>query len=369
MSKHNSENEIIKHRYFQDMEKGDGYSTKTIDSARNAINRYEAFTNHECFKKSNIKTFAAFKSHLLTCKNAKGGQLSLSTIEHTVTPLQRFFRWLSKQNGYKKSLNAADARYLGLKKEDRRKIHTVPKFKEYYTIEEIKLALNFNPKSDVEMRDRAIIATLACTAMRHEAMITAKVGHFDLKRGVIIQDPNTMRTKNSKFINTTLIPLDDGVKQIAIDWVRYLKEELHFTDNDPLFPKEAVQHDEYNQFIGGVALSRNHIESHEPITRIIKRVFERVGLKYNNPHTFRDMQTHHIMRNGDIEQLAALSLNLGHENVAITIGNYYQPTPEQQFDILSKAGKPKKSEADDNILLEYVRMQMQKENLGNKQSL
>ena len=84
-----------------------------------------------------------------------------------MTPLQRFFKWLSKQNGYKKSRKAADARYLGLKKEDRRKIHSVPKFKEYYTIEEIKRALNFNPKSDVEMRDKAIIAMLSCTAMRH----------------------------------------------------------------------------------------------------------------------------------------------------------------------------------------------------------
>lgn len=38
----------------------------------------------------------------------------------------------------------------------------------------------------------------------------------------------------------------------------------------------------------------------------------------------------------------ALSLNLGHKNLAITIVNYYNPTPEQQFDILSKIGKLKK---------------------------
>ena len=260
-------------------------------------------------------------------------------------------------------------RYLGLKKEDRRKIKTAPKFKEFYTIEEIKRALNFNPKNDVEMRDRAIIAMLACTAMRHESLITAKVGNFNLKLDAIIQDPQTMRTKNSKWINTKLIPIDDGIKQIALDWVLYLKKELHFTDNDPLFPKEQVQQDEHKQFIGGVALSRNHIQSHEPVTRIIKRVFERVGLQYNNPHTFRDLQTHYIMRNGNMEQLAALSLNLGHENVVITIGNYYQPTPAQQFDILSKIGKPKESDVVDNEILEFVRMQMGKAKSDHKQTL
>ena len=344
MATYNSVNEIIKHRYFQDMEEGDGYSIKTIDSARNAINRYESFTNHECFKKSNIDTFMSFKHSLFTCKNSKGGQLSLSTIEHTVTPLQRFFKWLSKQNGYKKCLKAVDARYLGLKKEDRRKIHTVQNFKEYYTIEEIKLSLNFNPKSDVEMRDRAIIALLACTAMRHESLITAKIGHFDLKREAIIQDPNTMRTKNSKWINTYIIGIDEGLKQTVLNWVMYLKDDLHFSENDPLFPKEQVQHDEYQQFVGGVALSRNHIESHEPLTRIIKRVFERAGLQYNNPHTFRDMLTNLIINRYGMQELVALSLNLGHESVGITTANYYQPTPEQQFDILSKIGKPKELE-------------------------
>jgi len=49
----------------------------------------------------------------------------------------------------------------------------------------------------------------------------------------------------------------------------------------------------------------------------------------------------------------------GHENLAITLGNYYQPSPEQQFDILPKAGKPKK-EANSEVM-EFVRMQMEKE--------
>ena len=174
-----------------------------------------------------------------------------------------------------------------------------------------------------------------------------------------------MRTKNSKWINTYIIPVDEGLKQTILNWVRYLKEDLHFTDNDPLFPKEQVQHDEYQQFIGGVALSRNHIESHEPLTRVIKRVFEKAGLQYNNPHTFWDMLTNLVINNYGVQELVALSINLGHENPAITLRNYYQPTPEQQFDILSKIGKPKESEAADKELLDFVRMQMEKEKLRN----
>lgn len=210
------------------------------------------------------------------------------------------------------------------------------------------------------MRDRAVIATLTCTAMRHESLITVKVGHVDLKREGIFQDPSTMHTKGSKWINTRIIPIDDAIQKIVIDWIKYLKEKLNFSDNDPLFPKEQLLHNAYNQFVGGVALSKEHIESQHVIPEIIKRVFARVGLKYHNPHSFRDMLTHYVISNYGIQELAALSLNLGHEHIATTVGNYYSPTPEQQFEILSKIGKPKELGGIPKEMLEYVRMQMAK---------
>jgi len=365
MTKNNHENDIIKKKYFIDM-KLDELGDKTIDAARQAIDRLEVSTGFDNFKNTTSKTLEKFRKELLVTKNAKGGMLSISTIEHVLPPLQRFFRWLRREAGYKRKLEALDIRHLSLGKKERRQLQTLRKIKEYYTIEEVNLALNFNPKNDVEMRDRAIIATLACTAMRHESLITVKIGHFDIKRHVIIQDPQTMKTKNSKLINTRLIPIDESIVQIVLDWVRYAKEELGFTDNDPLFPKELLQHDEYKQFIGGTALSRNHIESHNVIPVIIKRVFEKVELPYNNPHSFRDMLTNYIVANYGIQEAAALSLNLGHENLAITLGNYYQPSPEQQFDILSKIGKAKKADEANSELMEYVRMQMEKEKLrGN----
>ncbi len=337
MTKYNNENDIIKKKYFIDM-RLDGLSPKTIDGARYAIDRLETFTNFENFKSINSKTLEKFRKGLLVTKNAKGGNLSPSTIDHVLKPLQRFFKWLKRESGYKRKLESLDVRYLNLDKNERRKLQTIRKIKEFYAIEEVKLALSFSPNTDVEMRDRAIVAMLSCTAMRHESIITVKLGHFDIKRQVVVQDPQTMKTKNSKLINSRLIPIDDAIVQIVIDWVRYLKDELGFTDNDPLFPKEHLQQDEYKQFIGGIALSNKHIESHNVIPVIVKKVFARVGLQYNNPHSFRDMLTNYIVSNYGIQEAAALSLNLGHENLAITLGNYYQPSPEQQFDILSKVG-------------------------------
>lgn len=296
MPKYNNENEIIKKKYLIDMGKdGDGFAPSTIEGAENAINRFADLTLHECFKKTNSNTLKKFKNELLITKSVKGSNLSLSTIDHTLRPLQRFFKWLKKENGYKKKLALLDLRPLDLQRSDRQKIQTAPKIKEYYTIEQIMFALNFNPKNDVEMRDRAVVAILSCTAMRHESLITAKIKHVNLAKEAIIQDPNTMKTKNNKWINTKIISIDEAALRIVIDWVKYLKEHLHFGDNDPLFPKEQVRHDEYNQFVGGVALSREHIGNMNSVPEIIKRVFARAGLKYHNPHSFRDMLVFYVL--------------------------------------------------------------------------
>jgi integrase/recombinase XerD len=362
MRKYNNENEIIKKKYLVDMDEGDGFSSKTIDGAGNAINRFLDYTNHECFKKTNSNKIREFKNELLATKNKKGGKLSLSTIEHTLKPLQRFFKWLKKEDGYKKKLKLLDLRFLNLSREDRQKIHPRKKIKEYYSIEQVGLALNFNPKNIVEMRDRAIVAILACTAMRHESVITAKIKHINLAQESVTQDPNTMSTKNSTWINTKMIPINDCIPQIVINWAKYLKEDLYFSDEDPLFPKEQLQHNEYNQFVGGVALSKEHIANHNSIPKIIKRVFARVGLEYHNPHSFRDMLTAHILANYGLEEAVALSMNFGHKNLATLINNYYNPTPEQQFDILSRVGKPKKKNDDisNEDVMRYLKAQMEK---------
>jgi hypothetical protein len=44
--------------------------------------------------------------------------------------------------------------------------------------------------------------------------------------------------------------------------------------------------------------------------------------------------------------------------MAITIGKYYKPTPEQQFDILENIGKPKESASNDTkeILAQIQKM-------------
>ena len=98
----------------------------------------------------------------------------------------------------------------------------------------------------------------------------------------------------------------------------------------------------------------------------LNALFEKAGLQYNNPHTFRDMLTNLVINHYGMQELVALSMNLGHESPAITIANYYQPTPAQQFDILSKMGKVRDGEEMNSEIMEFIRRQMEKEKLDKK---
>lgn len=367
MTRDNPENDIIKKKYFIDMNL-DGYNQKTIDAARQAIDRFEIQTAFESFTKITSRTLEKFRKELLKTKNKKGENLSLSTIDHTLKPLQRFFKWLRREDGYKKKFKSVDLRHLDLTREEKRKIQTPNKFKDYYSIDEVKRALNFNPQNDVEMCDRAMTAMLACTAMRHESIITIKIGHIDLRKEAAMQDPRTMNTKNDTFINSKLIPIQESFVQIIMDWVKYLKEELGCTDNDPLFPKELLEHDKHKQFSTATKLTKEHIESHNVVPKRVKRIFANVGLPYKNPHSFRDMQVNYFINNYSLKEALALSMNLGHKNLLITLGNYGQLTPEQQFDILSNLGKPdSKTQGIPTEMMEFMNKFMEKERRAEKE--
>jgi hypothetical protein len=55
-------------------------------------------------------------------------------------------------------------------------------------------------------------------------------------------------------------------------------------------------------------------------------------------------------------------MNFGHKNLATLVNNYYNPTPDQQFDILSKIGKPKKKDGDisNEDVMEYLKAKIEK---------
>ena len=95
-----------------------------------------------------------------------------------------------------------------------------------------------------------------------------------------------MRTKFSKSYVTWFFPVGDSVRQIVVDWVKFITTEKLFGPTDPLFPATQVILGERHCFQAG-GLSRAHWSNATPIRAVFKQAFERAGLPYANPHSFR----------------------------------------------------------------------------------
>ena len=219
------------------------------------------------------------------------------------------------------------------------------------TLEQIQHVLQSMPDAtDVQLRNRALIAFTLLTGARDGAIASMKLKHVDIMEGRVFQDAREVRTKFSKSFTTCFFPVGDDVRQIVVDWVSFLTREKLFGPTDPLFPATQVVLDEDRCFqVGG--LSRSHWSNASPIRAIFKEAFAGAGLPYANPHSFRKtlaLLGERVCRTP--EEFKAWSQNLGHDQVLTTFSSYGQVGYERQAELIrglgSTAGRPFNGESD-----------------------
>lgn len=126
----------------------------------------------------------------------------------------------------------------------------------------------------------------------------------------------------------------DAILQIMVEWVTYLRIEKHFGPEDPVFPKSRVETGPDLRFLAN-GLARAHWANAHPVRAIFKQSFERAGLPYFNPHSFRNtlVQLAYELRL-NAEQFEAWSQNLGHEHCLTTFSSYGTLPPPRQAEII-----------------------------------
>ena len=148
-----------------------------------------------------------------------------------------------------------------------------------------------------------------------------------------------MNTKFSKSFTTWFFPVGDDIRQIVVDWVRYLRQEKLWGFDDPLFPATKIVVGVTRHFEAS-GLDRKHWSSAGPIRAIFKYAFAAAGLPYFNPHSFRKTLA---LLGGQIcktpEEYKAWSQNLGHENVLTTFSSYGDVARHRQAEIIRALGK------------------------------
>ena len=178
----------------------------------------------------------------------------------------------------------------------------------------VNVVRNMPTGSEIELRNRALIAFTLLTGARDGALASLKLKHVNIAEGHVRQDAREVHTKFAKTFTTWFFPVGDEVRAIVEQWVDYLLIQKLWSLDDPLFPATRVVLGTGRQF-EAAGLDRRHWSDAGPIRKIFKEAFQRGRLPYFNPHSFR--KTLALLGQGlcrTPEEFKAWSQNLGHEN-------------------------------------------------------
>jgi integrase len=340
MKTHNPQNERIKRRYFTYLVEAKGFGESSLDGIAKAMSRFETYTKFRDFKAFHIEQAKGFKASLSEQMSLRTkDRLSKATLYATLSALKRFFVWLAAQPGYKSRISYSDAEYFNLSAKETR-IAKSHRDEQVPTLEQIRHVIRMMPTgTEIERRDRAIVAFSILTGARDGATASLKLKHVDIGQGRIDQDARQVKTKFSKSFATWFFPVGDDIHQIVVEWVHELRQEKLWGLDDPLFPATKIVVGDGRHFEAS-GLDRRHWSSAGPIRKIFKVAFGAAGLAYFNPHSFRKTLA---LLGGQIckspEEYKAWSQNLGHENVLTTFSSYGDVARQRQAEIIRSLGK------------------------------
>jgi integrase/recombinase XerD len=319
------ENEVIKREFFEQLKGARGFSKSSVRSHAEAIHQWEVFTKNEDFSTYNKSKAVAFTEWIGTRPaKTKSGTISLVTQYNYLRRIKKFFVWLADQPRYKSKVMKNDVDYLRLSKADAQ-IARSGTTKKMPTLDDVKKIIEgISGKSEIDMRDRALISFALITGGRISAIVSLKMKSFDKELKQIDQNPGDgVKTKNSKRILTTFFPIGwDEPEKYFMEWYDYLISK-DFQSDDPIFPVTE------GSFVDGEnSYSKQTVGQNAWVgTGAARKIFEKrcksVGLPYFHPHSLRHLVVNILSKKRlTEEEKRAISMNLGHENVGTTFGSY-----------------------------------------------
>jgi len=327
-----------------------------VDASAKALSRFEQHTRYKDFRAFHFEQAVAFKRHLAEEVGQQTGEkLSKATLYATLNQLKRFFQWLAWQPGYKSRFQFSDAEYFNLSDKDTR-IATARREQKSPTVEQVKHVIHSMPaNTEIERRNRALIAFTLLTGARDSAIASIKLKHIDLSAGCVHQDARDVNTKFSKTFDTYFFPVGEEILSILADWVGYLRGTKMWGNDDPVFPATRIVVGQTRHFEAS-GVNQAHWSTASPIRAIFRDAFAGAGLPYFNPHSFR----HTLTQLGEVvckspEEFKAWSQNFGHENVLTTFLSYGEVACQRQGEIIRSLANPQKAaQPDANVASEAM---------------
>ena len=220
------------------MKEAKRFSESSLDGVAKAIHRFECYTRFRDFPQFHIQQAVALKADLAKQRHARTpAPLSKATLLSTLNALKAFFQWLAGQPGYKSRLKYVDAQYFNLSEKETR-VAEARRDQRVPTVEQIRHVLETMPAgSEIEQRNRALIAFTLLTGARDGAIASLKLKHIDMTEGKLDQDARDVNTKFSKTFTTYFFPVGDNVCSIVAQWVEHLSAKKSSGDLMTHFPR------------------------------------------------------------------------------------------------------------------------------------
>lgn len=356
MPKRNTDNLRAKRKYLVWRKEAKGLSDASVDKSAAAISTYEDFLDGKDFRSFHSERARSFKRRLASQQSLRNGtKLSASSINGILREISAFFHWLADQPGYKSKISRPDIDFLtpDRKSETARRTSC---WKPHPSPAQVLKLLNEMPDAtELQRRNRALVASLFLTGSREGAAITLRLGHIDLAQSCVHFDGRTVDTKFGKSCTTAFFPMGSACEQIVRDWIHDLRTQHHFSDSDPLFPKTRVGVGASRRF-EALGIDRTPWASPSSAAKIFKQAFIDAGLPPFSPHRVRDtlaeLASQHCRTPEDYK---AWSQNMGHDDVLTTFRSYGSVAPGRQVDLMArfrKRGPQAEGDEDDFYVIE-----------------
>ena len=310
------------------------FSEKTMDRHLMAIRQFEEFLSPKSFKEITVKDCYAMRENLKASLAPDASEpKSKSSVQHFVSHLKDFLRWLRMQKSYKQ-LPEDLAGALDLP----RSVYaqSLPrKRKAFPSLEEAEGLLSHMPDQSVlDKRNRAIFALAFLGALRADTLISLRLSDIDCGNKKIFQDAHRARTKNSKSLVVAWFPISEAFSDAVSDWID-LMEVGQFGPDDALFPPESAFCGQRNcrkrsaQIVPAMTSAYAVTEAFKVACRAQNRTY--------TPHAAKHtIAAERDRRQLTAEQRKAWSQNMGHENEQITDTHYGKISDELRFELIEK---------------------------------
>jgi len=359
MKRLNIKNEVIKRSYLRYLREAEGLSEITITGIEQAVNLFEGYTKNLDFSKITSKKIVEFKGWL-NRREVRGKRICLTTYKTYLKYIKKYFLWLSHQPGYKSKIKSDIIEYFNIPRKENR-IAAINQRVKFPSIEYcIKLVNSVVGDSEVDMRDKALIAFTTLTGMRDRAIVSLPLCCIDEIQMIVRQDPSAgVETKFTKYIISKIFEIDPHLVSAILLWVKYLKNK-GFSPNDPLFPRSKDNQTEIQlSFQSPIEVEPIFWQSTSSIRLIFKKRSKQAGLDYYPPRAIRHTTVNYVIRNArNGQELKALSQHFGHEDVKTILQIYGNFGEDDLIDVLGEIKfntKPKQSLEDLEIQIDQLK--------------